>query len=51
VGQKGRGKRRGLYFFYGKINDNHQLGTGFLVHHGIVSELREYSLLVMGCLI
>ena len=47
MGQKGHGKSRGLYFFYGKINDNHQLGTGFSVHHIILSELRELSLLVM----
>jgi len=37
VGQRGRGKRRGLYFFLWKGKQNHQFGTGFLVHYRIVS--------------
>jgi len=49
VGQEGHGKSSGLYFFYGKINNNHQLRTGLSVHHRILSEFREFSLLVMGC--
>jgi hypothetical protein len=34
--------RAGDYtFFYGKWNENHQLGTGFFVHQRIVEQLRK----------
>ena len=34
--------RAGVYdFFYGKENENHQLGTGFFVHHRTVSAINR----------
>jgi hypothetical protein len=36
VGQNRQSKNRGLHFFYGKGNINHQLGTGYFVHNRIV---------------
>jgi hypothetical protein len=33
----------------GKGNENHELGTGFFVHKRIISAVRGFSLLVVGC--
>jgi hypothetical protein len=36
-------------FFYGKGNENHELGTDFLCIRESYQQLRELSLLVIGC--
>jgi hypothetical protein len=36
--------------FYGKRNENHELFTGFLVHKRIMSAVRGWSSLEIGCL-
>jgi len=39
-GREGRVRARDYKFFYRKENKNHQLGTGFFVHHRIVSAVK-----------
>jgi hypothetical protein len=36
-------------FFYGKGNENHELGTVFFVHKRSYQQLRGLSFLVIGC--
>jgi hypothetical protein len=36
-------------FFYGKGNENHELGTGFLCIRESYQQLRGLSFLVIGC--
>jgi len=45
--QEGRWDKRGTLragdynYFYGNGNENHELGSGFFVHHRIVSEVKR----------
>ena len=41
MGQRGHCNSRGLYFFYGKVNENHKLGTGFFLRHRRVSAVER----------
>ena len=39
--KEGTEKAEDYSFLYGKGNENHRLGTGFFVHHRIVSAVRR----------
>ena len=42
MGQGGHGRGRGLHFFsYERGKENHQLGTGYFVHHRIGSAVKR----------
>jgi len=47
VGQGGMITAEDYIIFYGRGNENHQLGPGFFVHHIKYLQLREQSLLVL----
>jgi hypothetical protein len=40
VGKRGTVRPDGYNFFYGQGKENHQLGTGFCVHHRILSAVK-----------
>jgi hypothetical protein len=41
MGKWWRQTSRRIHIFYGKGNDNHELGTGFFVHKGIISAIKR----------
>ena len=41
MGKRGHCKSMGLYFFSMEKGKYHQLGTGFFVHHRIVSSIKR----------
>jgi hypothetical protein len=45
MGKRGHCNSRVLHFFYGKEHENHQLETGYLVHHRIPSAVKRAEFL------
>jgi len=49
AGQTGHCMSRGVYFFYGKTNENYQFGKGILHTTKQYQQLREECVLVIKC--
>jgi len=46
LGRSCHTKCKGFLFFYGKTNDNHQLGTGNFVHHRLETAFKKVEIVV-----
>jgi exonuclease III len=47
--KEGTVRARDYTFFYGKGQENHQLGTGFVVHQTVVSTIKREEFVSAGC--
>jgi hypothetical protein len=48
MGQRWHRTSRTVYIFYGKENQNHELGTGFFVHKRIISSIKRVEFVSDG---